>query len=131
MVKTTLPKTFAEAEARGYQIHEENFTSFDGELHRHGILTLERINRDTGDAEEIYMPFTAVLTVGPARKYRMHRHAYLTPTEAAEFSSKARTALAQKGKEQLVNPRTVAHSRGTKETCAKEESSEGPCGGFP
>jgi hypothetical protein len=97
MKKAKLPKTFAEAEAQGYQIHEENFTSFDGELHRHGILTLERINRDTGDAEEIYMPFTATLTVGPARKHRMHRHAYATPAELAQLLSKKHRAEMAKG----------------------------------
>lgn len=103
MNKATLPKTFEEAIAQGYRICEESLaeeSSQPGGLRRQGMITVERLHRETGDAEKIEFPYTATVTIGRAGKYKMRRHSYLTPTEAAEFNAsfqKQRAEMARGG----------------------------------
>lgn len=79
-----IPRTFSEAIAAGFAIDDEHFR---GELSRRGHFTLKRIDTATGDCERISVPFTGKITVGRLRGYRVHRHAYLTPEEVAEFQA--------------------------------------------
>lgn len=103
MKNRTQPKTYAEAIAQGYLICEESIaeeSSQPGGLRRAGVMTLERSHRETGDVEKIEFPYTATFTIGPARKHRINRHAYLTPSEAAEFNAsvqKRRAEMARGG----------------------------------
>jgi hypothetical protein len=70
---TQVPRTYAEALAQGFCVCEENFT---GDLGRKGKLTLDRIDKATGDCERLTVPFTAKYTVGRPTGYRVERHAY-------------------------------------------------------
>ena len=90
MKKATQPKTYEDAIAQGYRICEESISeesSQAGGLRRAGMMTLERLHRETGDMEKIDMPYTASFTIGRLCKYKINRHSYLTPTEAAEFTA--------------------------------------------
>jgi hypothetical protein len=90
MKKETPPQTYEEAIAQGYRICEESMSgesSQPGGLRRQGVITLEKLHRKSGDVEKLELPYTATFTIGRVSKYKVNRHSYLTPAEAAEFTA--------------------------------------------
>jgi hypothetical protein len=101
MKKATTPQTYEEAIAQGYRICEETISeesSQPGGLRRQGMMTVERLHRETGDMERIDMPYTATFTIGRRTKYKINRHSYLTPAEAAAFTASLKEQRAETAK---------------------------------
>lgn len=100
-MKKLQPRNYSEAIKHGFRVCKENFT---GNLNRSGTITLERIDKATGDREVVKVPFTARLVVKQPTRYRIYRHAHLTPNEARDFEERANAGTKPADTQQTPSP---------------------------